>query len=157
MHMDSQLSAFLTTIATGITLGVLFDCYRVLRGTFRPKVLVTWVTDLLYWLVATVIVFIALVISNWGELRFYVFLGISCGVALYYRLLSLWVIRVLSFVIKLIKDIATLVRKSFILFVIRPVVICFRIISWPFRFLDSKVRGWYHVKYPKPPIDEKKI
>jgi spore cortex biosynthesis protein YabQ len=154
--MDSQLSTFLTTIATGITLGVLFDCYRVLRGTYRSKVLMTWVTDLLYWLIATVIVFIALVISNWGELRFYVFLGILSGVGLYYRLLSLYVIRLFSGLIKLIKSIVTLIKKSLILFVIRPLVLCLRIISWPVRFISSKLMGWYYVRYPKPPIDEKK-
>jgi spore cortex biosynthesis protein YabQ len=156
VQMDSQLSTFLTTIATGITLGVLFDCYRVLRGTYRSKVLMTWVTDLLYWLIATVIVFIALVISNWGELRFYVFLGILSGVGLYYRLLSLYVIRLFSGLIKLIKSIVTLIKKSFILFVIRPLVLCLRIISWPVRFISSKLMGWYYVRYPKPPIDEKK-
>ena len=157
MQMDSQLSTFLTTIATGITLGIVFDCYRVLRGTYRSKVLVTWVTDLLYWLIATIIVFIALVISNWGELRFYVFLGIISGVGLYYRLLSLYVIRLFSATIKLIKGIVTLIRKSFILFVIRPVVVCLRIISWPFRFISSTMIRWYYIRYPRPPIDEKKI
>jgi spore cortex biosynthesis protein YabQ len=156
VQIDSQFSTFLTTIATGITLGVVFDCYRVLRGTYRPKVLMTWVTDLLYWLIATVIVFIALVISNWGELRFYVFLGILSGLGLYYRLLSLYVIRLFSGVIKLIKSIVALIKKSFTLFVIKPLALCIRIISWPFWFISSKVIGWYHLRYPKPPIDEKK-
>jgi spore cortex biosynthesis protein YabQ len=155
VQVDSQLYTFIITIATGILLGVLFDCYRVLRGTFRPRAVMTWVTDLLYWLIATVIVFLALVVSNWGELRFYVFLGIVSGVILYYRLLSLYAIRLFLAIVRLVKGIITLLKKI-IVFIIKPMVLCINIISWPFRFIGSKAKAWYHLKYPKPPIDEKK-
>lgn len=155
MQVDSQLYTFIITIATGILLGALFDCYRVLRGTFRPRAVMTWVTDLLYWLIATVIVFLALVVSNWGELRFYVFLGIVSGVILYYRLLSLYAIRLLLAIIRLIKGIVTLFKKA-VVFIIKPIVLCINIIYWPFRFFGSKAKGWYYTKFPKPPIDEKK-
>lgn len=156
MQFNSQVTTFLITITTGILLGVLFDGYRVLRGTFNPKVLTTWFTDLLYWLLATVIVFFALVISNWGELRFYVFLGIISGVVFYYRLLSLYTIRLFSVVIRLIKKTSILIKKIFIVLIIKPVVLCMKIIGWPFKFTNRKVRTWYREKYPKPPIDEKK-
>ncbi|GMA99114.1 spore cortex biosynthesis protein YabQ [Pelosinus sp. IPA-1] len=156
MQFNSQVITFLITIATGILLGVLFDGYRVLRGTFRPKVLTTWFTDLLYWLLATVIVFLALVISNWGELRFYVFLGIISGVVFYYRLLSLYTIRLFSVVIKLIKKTTILVKRIFMVLIIKPVLLCMKIIGWPFKFTNRKMRTWYRKKYPKPPIDEKK-
>ncbi|SFM18153.1 spore cortex biosynthesis protein YabQ [Pelosinus propionicus] len=156
MYVESQFSIFLSTVATGITLGVLFDCYRVLRGTFRPKVLITWVTDLLYWLIATAIVFIALVLSNWGELRFYVFLGIISGVGLYYRLLSLYMIRLFAGMIKLTKTIITLIKNMIIVFIIRPVSLCVKIVIWPFRWISSKIKAWYQVLRPEPPLDEKK-
>jgi spore cortex biosynthesis protein YabQ len=155
VQVDNQLYTFITTIATGILLGVLFDCYRVLRGTFRPRAVMTWVTDLLYWLIATVVVFLALVVSNWGELRFYVFLGIVSGVILYYRLLSLYAIRLFLVIIKLVNGIVALIKKI-IMFIIKPVELCIKIICWPFRFITSKVKAWYHLWYPKPPIDEKK-
>lgn len=156
MQVESQFSIFLTTVATGITLGILFDCYRVLRGTFRIQSLMTWVTDLLYWLIATAVVFVALVLSNWGELRFYVFLGIISGVGLYYRFISRYIIRLLAGCVKLINSMAALVKRILILVVIRPVVICVKIISWPFRFTVSKIKGWYQARYPVPPINEKK-
>jgi spore cortex biosynthesis protein YabQ len=155
VQVDNQLYTFIITIATGILLGVLFDCYRVLRGTFSTKVVMTWVTDLLYWLIATVIVFLALIVSNWGELRFYVFLGIVSGVILYYRLLSLYAIRLFSAIVRSIKGMINLIRKI-IRFIIRPVALCIKIVCWPFHFISSKAKVWYHLKYPKPPIDEKK-
>ena len=85
MELNGQVFTFLMTIVTGMLLGGLFDCYRVLRRTFKPKAFMTWLADLLYWLVATVVMFIALVFSNWGELRFYVFIGVLSGLGVYYR------------------------------------------------------------------------
>lgn len=155
MEFNSQVISFVITIATGIVLGILFDCYRVLRGTFRPRCLTTCLTDLLYWLVATVVVFLALVISNWGELRFYVFLGILSGVGLYYRLLSVYAIRLFAGAIRLIKRIVVVIGKIIFGFLIRPVLFCMRILTWPFQTVGRRVRAWYHIRYPKPPKDEK--
>ena len=155
MDFNSQVITFLITIATGIVLGVLFDCYRVLRGNFRSRGLVTCLTDLLYWLLATVVVFLALVVSNWGELRFYVFLGILSGVGLYYRLVSLYAIRLFSFFIRFVKSIVNFIKRVVKVFFIRPILFCIKIIGWPFRFAQSRLRSWYRYWYPKPPKDEK--
>ena len=156
MEFNSQVISFSITIATGILLGVLFDCYRVLLGTFRPRGLVTCLTDLLYWLVATVVVFIALVVSNWGELRFYVFLGIVSGVGLYYRLLSSYAIHLFSGFIRFIKRVVLLIEKIIMGLFIRPVLYCIKIVSWPLLFAEGWVRAWYQIRYPKSPKDEKK-
>lgn len=156
MQVESQFSIFFTTVITGIVLGFLFDFYRVLRGTFRVQGFVTWVTDLLYWLVATAVVFIALVLSNWGELRFYVFLGIVGGVILYYRLISTYIIRLLAGCMKLANRTAALIKKILLLAVIRPVALCIRIIRWPFQFIGEKIKSWYQTRFPESPIDEKK-
>jgi len=141
---------------TGILLGGLFDCYRVLRGTFKPKVLVTWFTDLLYWLIATAVVFIALVFSNWGELRFYVFIGILGGLVLYYNWLSLYIIRLFSCMIKLIIAALSLMKKIFIGVFLKPGVYCMRMVSWPVRFVGRKATAWYRIQWSKLPIEKEK-
>lgn len=154
MELTGQVLTFAITIMTGILLGVLFDCYRVLRGNCNPKVLMTWFTDLLYWLVATAVVFIALVFSNWGELRFYVFIGILSGLGLYYNWLSLYVIRLFSNAIKLLVAGFSLVKKIFIGVFIKPGIYCARIVSWPFMFVGRKTAAWYRTRWPRPPDDE---
>jgi spore cortex biosynthesis protein YabQ len=155
MEFNSQVVSFLITIVTGAVLGVLFDCYRVLRSTFRTNGRMTSLTDLLYWLVATIVVFLALVASNWGELRFYVFLGILSGVWLYYRLASFVVIRLFLEVVRFVKSVVILIGKIVKSFFIRPILFCIKVVSWPFRYVNSWVRAWYHFRYPKPPKDEK--
>ena len=154
MDLAGQVVTFLMTIMTGILLGVLFDCYRVLRGAFNPKAFVTWLADLLYWLVATAVVFIALVFSNWGELRFYVFMGILSGLVMYYNWLSLFVIRLFSSGVRVLIAGLSVVKKIFIGVVIRPVVYCMRMISWPFMFVGRKAVNWCRTPWIKPPDDE---
>lgn len=155
MELTGQVMTFLITIMTGILLGTLFDCYRVLRGTFKPKVLVTWFADLLYWLVATAVVFFALVFSNWGELRLYVFIGILSGLGLYYNWLSLYVIRLFSGVIRLTIAGLSLMKRIIIGTILKPGRYCLGIASWPFRFVSRKATAWCHTRWPKLPNDEK--
>ena len=154
MDLAGQVLTFVTTIITGLLLGALFDCYRVLRGTFNPKAVITWFADLLYWLIATAVVFIALVFSNWGELRFYVFIGILSGLGLYYNFLSLYVIRLFASAIRLIIAGLVLMRKIFIGVIIKPCVYCMSMVSWPFRFVGRTSKAWCHKRWPKPPDDE---
>jgi len=154
VDLSGQVLTFIITIMTGILLGVLFDCYRVLRGTFKPKALVTWLADLLFWLVATAVVFVALVFSNWGELRFYVFMGILSGLGLYYNWLSLYVIRLFASAVRLIIAGLILIKNIFISVFIKPVKYCIKMVSWPFMFVGRKATNWCRTRWPKPPDDE---
>jgi len=96
VELSGQIATFLITALTGAVLGLLFDCYRVLRTKLRFHPVITAGTDLIYWLVATVIVFIALLLGNWGELRLYVFIGLLGGALAYYRFLSKLVIIIIA-------------------------------------------------------------
>ena len=156
MDLAGQVLTFLITIMTGVTLGVLFDSYRVLRGTFNPKTLMTWVADLLFWLVATAVVFIALVFSNWGELRFYVFMGILSGLVMYYNWLSLYFMRLFAIAIRVIIAGLSFMKKIFIGIFLTPVIYCVRMISGPFMFVGRKAIKWCRTRWPKPPDDEMK-
>lgn len=100
MSLAGQTYAFLMTILAGAIVGLLFDVYRVFRSTFRPKQFATALTDLLYWIVVTPTVFALLLAGNWGELRFYVLIGLAVGLLLYFQALSSIVIWCLSGVIR---------------------------------------------------------
>lgn len=156
VELTGQVTTFVMTMVTGMLLGGLFDCYRVLRGAFNPRALMTWFTDLLYWLIATAIVFFSLILSNWGELRFYVFIGILGGLGLYYKWLSLWVIRLFSSGIRFIIAGLRLIKRTFIRIILRPGIYCIRMISWPLVVLWHKVMVWCHTLWIKSKDDEKK-
>ncbi|MDR3559994.1 MAG: spore cortex biosynthesis protein YabQ [Negativicutes bacterium] len=138
MNFAGQLETFLITIITGMVLGMMFDFYRIMRGVFRPRWLVTSVTDLLYWLLATAVVFVALLLGNWGEIRLYVFFGLFAGILCYFRLLSRSVIRLQIGVIRLaVKTVRTAVSiLDHVLF--RPVGFMLRLVVKPLALVRQR-------------------
>jgi len=98
--------------ASGIILGVLLDIYRVIKGRFRFKGWVVSLIDLLYWTVAAGLVFGLLMWSNWGVLRFYVFLAVILGIVLYYFWMSRTMIRLISWTIRLAEWMIRIVLRT---------------------------------------------
>lgn len=115
-----QLFAFAVTIGIGFLAGILFDLYRVFRGLWRPGKLGTFIGDVIFWAFMTIIVFIMLLVGNWGEIRIYVIIGTGLGAYLYVRFLS--------------KRWQKLIRTIFI-FIIKLFTILWKIISWPFKLV----------------------
>jgi spore cortex biosynthesis protein YabQ len=86
--VNTQFTYFLTTVILGIAVGLLFDFYRTCRYYWRPRRHLAFVMDLLFCLVSTAVVYAGLLLANWGEVRFYVFVGMGLGLALYYVTVS---------------------------------------------------------------------
>jgi spore cortex biosynthesis protein YabQ len=89
-------------MVVGILVGVAFDFYRVLRGKTKPKRLITDIFDLLFAIIVTIIIFIALIYSNGGVIRIYVFVGVLLGEIIYYWLFSDYIILLFSKLIEFI-------------------------------------------------------
>jgi len=89
-------------MVVGILVGVAFDFYRVLRGKIKPKRLITDIFDLLFAIIVTIIIFIALIYSNGGVIRIYVFVGVLLGEIIYYWLFSDYIILLFSKLIEFI-------------------------------------------------------
>ncbi|SMD04592.1 spore cortex biosynthesis protein YabQ [Sporomusa malonica] len=154
MEFSAQVSTFLLIAATGILLGVLFDTYRVLRGVFRPPWLITSVADLLYWLVAAGIAFLALILGNWGELRFYVFIAMISGVAVYYRLASRYVVKLIMALLKLLASSWRSAKRVVVFTIVKPVRFVVRTSLLPFRYMGRRYSAWCKKRFPPPPPPE---
>lgn len=140
MNLTMQVETFLLTVVTGMFLGLLFDFYRIMRGVFKPRWLVTSVADLLYWLVATVIVFVALLFGNWGEVRLYVFIGLLTGVLLYYWLLSRPAIRLLIGMIRIVVRAFLLAKLAVVYTLLKPAGFIWRVVTAPVKFAAARLR-----------------
>lgn len=156
MEVNTQWVSFLTTLLIGLVLGFIFDFYRVMRGVFNLKTLMTFVFDGIYWMVAFMITFACLLFSNWAELRFYIFIGIISGWALYYKLISKYSIFMMIRGIRIIIATSRWVEKAFIICLIHPVGYILGIFLFPFRYA---MRGFHQIKRKlrKWRIGEKKM
>ena len=143
MDFYGQIDTFFYTLLTGIILGIIFDFYRVVRGVCRPHIWITSLTDLIYWLIATVLVFIALLMGNSGEVRLYIFMGLLLGVVLYYRLASHVVIYLVLRTLKIVRQI---MRKGYWLVfkgIYSPLKYFLRLLNRP---LDGLLKMMKHIK-----------
>lgn len=114
----NQLFCLLIFILTGLVIGILFDIFRILRKSFKTTDFITYLEDIIFWILTGCIMLFSIFIFNNGEIRSYVFIGIAIGIILYMLVISRFFIRIsvniikfikriLSYPIKLIKNIVT--------------------------------------------------
>ena len=106
--VENQAYLFLVFSLTGVVLGVLFDFFRVLRKTFKTGDFVTYIEDILYWILAGIIILYNIWFFNDGEIRVFMILGILMGAIIYCLTLSPIFIKIEYFFIKKIKGVFTL-------------------------------------------------
>jgi spore cortex biosynthesis protein YabQ len=102
MSLNNQFLTMALMIGCGLGLGIFFDIYRVISSKLDLKHWVIAILDLIYGLVAAVAVFRVLYYSNYGQLRFFIFLALLLGIYLYYQLFSNIIIRIVVKVIELL-------------------------------------------------------
>lgn len=100
--LQSQLYIFLATLIGGLVIGLAYDFYRLFRYYFKPKRVKTFIQDLLFWILLSLVIVLFINKVNEGEFRGFLFLGFTLGIILYSRLLSKYVIKFISQVIDLI-------------------------------------------------------
>lgn len=103
--VTNQAYLFLIFIINGIIIGVLFDFFRILRKTIKTKDAITYIQDILFWILTGFIVLYSTFTFNNGEIRIFMFIAILIGVVFYMTLISSYVIKVNVTIINFIKNI----------------------------------------------------
>lgn len=111
--VENQAYLFLVFSLTGVVLGALFDFFRVLRKTFKTIDLITYLEDILYWILSGIIILYNIWFFNDGEIRVFMILGILMGAIIYALTLSQTFIKIDYFFMKKIKIIFTFLYKIF--------------------------------------------
>ncbi|WP_240503584.1 spore cortex biosynthesis protein YabQ [Natranaerobius trueperi] len=86
--MITQFFVFLSLFVSGMTLGIVFDFFRVMRGRKRFTKIFQSILDILFGVFSFVLISTVLLVSNWGEVRGYVFIFILIGITIHYKWVS---------------------------------------------------------------------
>lgn len=113
---------------SGLILGALYDVYRVVSKWFRFPRWAMPIFDILYWIVATAIVFGLLYRSNLGQVRVFIFIALAVGVACYFSLLSRAVCTALRAILHALAWLTRLMIRIFRLLVVRPLLLLYRLL-----------------------------
>lgn len=124
--MQNEIYIFIAFILNGFLIGIIFDCFRILRKSFKTPDIVTYIEDVLFGITTGLIVLYSIFKFNNGELRLYLFLGIFIGILLYLLIFSkifmkisihliLFLKKIINFIIIIpLKNIYKFFKKVFI-------------------------------------------
>ena len=117
--ISGQAYLFLIFTLNGFIIGLLFDFFRILRKSFKTADWITYIEDILFWVLTGLLVLYSIFIFNNGEIRLFMLLGIFIGITLYMLILSSYIIKINVFIIGKIKN----VEKSVCKFLLYPIKI----------------------------------
>ena len=104
MTLSVQFVTMLTMISMGTLFGAALDTYNRFLQRRKRKTWLVFINDIMFWLLQGLFIFYILFQVNQGDLRFYIFIALFCGFALYQSMLKgiylKWLEKFISFVIK---------------------------------------------------------
>lgn len=123
----TQIQLFCIFFLTGGIIGLLFDFFRILRKTIKTSDFITYLQDIIFWILSSIIIMYNIFTFNNGEIRLYLFLAILLGSLIYLLLVSKIIIKINLTCIKFFENI---LRK-----VILILKIPFSILFKPIKFI----------------------
>lgn len=99
---QNQAYLFLIFSLTGIVIGTLFDFFRILRRNIKTSNIITYLEDVLFWILTGILILYNIWYFNNGEIRIYMFLAIILGVLIYMSTLSDILIKLFSIILQAI-------------------------------------------------------
>lgn len=138
--VTNQSYLFLIFTINGIIIGILFDIFRILRRSFKTSDVITYIEDILFWILTGFILLYSIFTFSNGEIRFYMFLGIFIGCLIYMMIFSKYFIKIN---VKILLTIKTIVGKiiSIIIFPLK-IIIKFvkKIFFKPIKFITINIK-----------------
>lgn len=109
---QNQAYLFLVFSLTGVVIGILFDLFRILRRTIKTSNIITYIEDVLFWILTGLLILYNIWFFNNGEIRIFMFLGVILGVLIYMSTLSNIIIKVFTKILQTIIKVLELPFKT---------------------------------------------
>lgn len=127
----SQGKIFCAFFILGILTGFIFDFFRALRKTIKTNNVITYIQDILFFIIIGAMFLRSILIFSSGELRFYIFIAAFLGIAIY--VLTIGNLCVIMF--KVILD----VLKKIIIYFIRILKIPTKILKKVVQMINKRI------------------
>lgn len=97
---NSQLAGFGLSIIFGMMYSALYDIFRAIRFRKNPHTIIVVIEDIIYFAIIAVITFLFLLSVTYGEVRFYVLLGIVLGFIIFRTTISRFYLKIVIYLLK---------------------------------------------------------
>ena len=116
---------FCIFIINGLLIGLLFDFFRILNKSFKTRDFMTYIEDILFWILSGIILLYSIFTFNNGEIRFYMFLGVILGCIVYMLLFSRYIVNTITKIVLFFKKII----KKIVNIIIYPLKMLIKLLS----------------------------
>ena len=134
--INLEVKLFLASVAWGIGLVVLYDCFRIFRRIVRHNKIWAGLEDLLFWIVCAILIFRMMYRINDGAIRGFAIAGVVIGMVLYHYSVSEFLVGILT---KVFKKCIYAGEKT-IGFLTKPILWTARRIRWLLGFFGKTFR-----------------
>lgn len=100
--ITTELQFFLLSILWGGILLLAYDVLRIFRRLVKHGVIFVAVEDLIFWVIASLFLFIMIFQNNNGIIRGFSIMGMLIGMVLYHFSISEWLVKKLTQLIRLL-------------------------------------------------------
>lgn len=122
MTLSTQFLTILSMVGTGLFIGTSHETLRRFERIWLSVGLFRYSVEIVFWLTQAIIVYLVLFLVNEGVIRFFVFLALLLGYAMYQSLIAWWYRRVLDTVIDIGVRIFRWIVRLVHWIVIKPIV-----------------------------------
>ena len=112
MDITNELLIFLKTIILGMGIGIIFDIFRIIRKIIPHKDFLVLLQDFLFCFFTGIYFFILIYYLNFGQIRFYMIIGIIISNLFYLLLFSKPFMNICLFIFKPINILFVKIRQK---------------------------------------------
>ena len=99
----NQLYTLFVFILSGAVIGILFDLFRILRKSFKTPDIITYIEDILFWILTGLFLLYIIFKYSFGQLRIYMFVSLIIGIVIYFLTISKYFIKLNVKIIRIYK------------------------------------------------------
>ncbi len=120
--MFNELTTFLIYIISGMAICIFYDVFRVLRKTIKTSNIVTYIEDVVFWIVVCTFLIWLIFKVSFGELRSYIFIGLILGGIIYLLTFSKYFIIINVKILTILKNILLKIFTPILKFIRKPII-----------------------------------
>lgn len=125
LETNVQFNIIVYALLAGILTGAMFDLYRIIRGSRVPKFIIV-IEDILFWILAAMIIFTFLLYTNYAFFGVYVYVFMLVSLVLY---------------IKCVSNICIKFELTIINMLIKGIRVIFKNFFYPFKIIFYNITG----------------
>lgn len=100
----NQAYLFLIFAFNGVIIGLILDFFRIIRKTFKTSNVITYIEDILFWILTGISIIFFMYNFSDGAIRLFMIIALLLGFIIYILSISKFVIKIFVFSINILKD-----------------------------------------------------